>query len=106
MSTGYNSNVCGFRRHAKIASKVKSVVSFAGGFAEYFHKYYGCKQLYSQTPLVILIVAFWMYSQTPPSLRATSPNLGEEPGYSADVNTIILSTRMLTCCWLSNEQGN
>ncbi len=27
-----------------------------------------------------------VYSQTPPSLRATSPNLGEEPSMIADVN--------------------
>ncbi len=27
-----------------------------------------------------------LFSQTPPSLRATSPNLGEEPSMIADVN--------------------
>ncbi len=62
--------------------------------------------VYTQTPPAYTFVILLVYTQTPPSLRATSPNLGEEPGYSADVNAIILSTSKLDHCWLSNEQGN
>ncbi len=47
-----------------------------------------------------------VFLQTPPSLRATSPNLGEESGYLFGVNAIILTNNMLTHYWLSNEQGN
>ncbi len=62
--------------------------------------------MYSQTPPICVFVILWVYSQTPPSLRATSPNLGEEPVYSADFNAIILETNILTHYWFSNEQGN
>ncbi len=36
-----------------------------------------------------------LYLQTPPSLRATSPNLGEELSYIAGVNAIRLTINTL-----------
>ncbi len=50
---------------------LRKTVAVAVVFTESSCKSYDCK---------------WLYSQTPPSLRATSPNLGEEPDYSAHEN--------------------
>ncbi len=66
----------------------------------------GFKQVYSQSTLMTFMIWCRCIHRLLRRYRATSPNLGEEPGYLLGVNAIMLVTNILTRYWLSTEQGN
>ncbi len=70
---GINESGCSARPRLDVGSSMmlrmrKNNLGFAVVFTDDFCGFDGCK---------------WLFSQTPPSLRATAPNLGEEFSYLA-----------------------